>query len=277
MKVNRSKQVRKYLRFFKMVYGIDTRQYHVLLDGNFIFGALKLKVDIIERLTKLLQVHEVKTYVLKSVVSELKLVGAKAQSALDFTARTCEVIDDDHVYGCNANDKTIALMKTQHQDWLVAPTARKRRYMVASQDKDLRAILGHVPGIPLLYLNKVTMVLEPPSSVSKDFNLQIEASKASLRPAEVEIVAALKKRKRRAVENIIDGAAPEKDATGGDAGGGGNAADEDDNEDDEDAATARPAERKKHKAFAANPLASRAASSDSFKQKKLKKEKYKRR
>lgn len=39
--------------------------------------------------------------------------------------------------------------------------------MVATQDKDLRLFLASIPGIPLIYLNKVTVVLEPPSQASK--------------------------------------------------------------------------------------------------------------
>lgn len=275
MKVNRSKQVRKVLRFFKMVYGIDdSRGYHVLLDGNFIFGALKFKVDIMERLCKLLQVFEVKVYVLKSVVAELSQVGAKAQSALDFARRVCEMVDDDHLRGDNATDKTVTLMRQQHQDWLASPAARKRRYLVATQDKDLRAILGHVPGIPLIYLNKVTMVLEPPSSVSKDFNLQIEASKTALRPAEADLVENIsKKRKRRATPDavtIVDGSTPLAASE--------NNNDDDESDDDDDASEpdAAPVERKKHKAKAANPLSAMPASSDSGKQKKKKKDLYKR-
>lgn len=263
MRVNRAKAVRKHLQFFKIVYGYDKTVYHIVLDGNFIFAAIKFKIDIKERLGKLLQGSDCKIYVLKSVIEELITVGAKAKQALDFAKTYCESIDDSQFRGENANDKTISMMKKQHEEWLAAPTQRKRKYMVATQDKDLRSILGHVPGIPLIYLNKVTLVLEPPSAISKDFNEQIEAGKVALKPAEAQIVEGLKKRKRVAT-TIIDGAIVE--AVGDDAS----------ESDDEEAVEEKPAERKKHKAFAANPLASLAPSKDSLRQQKLKKNKYKR-
>jgi rRNA-processing protein FCF1 len=52
---------------------------------------------------------------------------------------------------------------------------KSRRYLVASQDKDLRNSLGYVPGVPLIYLNKVTLVLEPPSQTSKEFNKEVRS------------------------------------------------------------------------------------------------------
>lgn len=51
---------------------------------------------------------------------------------------------------------------------------KAKKYFVVSQDNDLRAILASKPGIPLLYLNQVTLVLEPPSQQSQEFNKQVK-------------------------------------------------------------------------------------------------------
>lgn len=69
------------------------------MDGNFIFNAIKFKLDIRDRLEKLLQGGAVKLYVLTSVLKELELVGTKAKSAKDFATVYCELIDDDSVKG----------------------------------------------------------------------------------------------------------------------------------------------------------------------------------
>ena len=53
-----------------------------LLDGNFIFHAIKFKVDIRLRVEKLLQEPGVKLYVLRSVIAELEAVGSNAASSL---------------------------------------------------------------------------------------------------------------------------------------------------------------------------------------------------
>ena len=49
----------------------------------------------------------------------------------------------------------------------------RRNYFVATQDKDLRLAIGRIPGVPLIYLNKVSLVLEPPSVVSRNFGEKV--------------------------------------------------------------------------------------------------------
>ena len=51
----------------------------------------------------------------------------------------------------------------------------RKHYFVVTQDTELRATLGARPGIPLLYLNKVTLVLEPPSGQSQEHNKEVNS------------------------------------------------------------------------------------------------------
>ena len=44
MRVTRGKFIRKYLKFYEIVYGLNA-PYDVLLDGNFIYHAMKYKID----------------------------------------------------------------------------------------------------------------------------------------------------------------------------------------------------------------------------------------
>ena len=270
MRVNRAKAVRKALQFFQIVFGLDKAVYHVILDGNFIYAGIKYKVDMLDRLRTLLQGAEVKIYVLQSVLEELKQAGAKTKAALEYAKSCCDVIDDSAFGGGEVNDRVLSMMSQQHEEWKTAPGKRRRKYLVATQDKGLRGALARIPGIPLIYLNKVILVLEPPSSASREFNLKTEADKVALRPgsAEAALMDNLKKRKGGlGVSSIIDGsaAAPVDNGNSDDGGGGGG-----------DGGVAKPAERKKHKALAANPLASMAPSHESHKQNKLRKDKFRR-
>lgn len=52
--------------------------------------------------------------------------------------------------------------------------SKERKYIVATLDPDLRSALNSLPGIPLLYLNKVIVVMEPPSQKSKEYNNQVD-------------------------------------------------------------------------------------------------------
>jgi len=274
--------VRKYLRFYKLVYGLDGARggYALIIDGNFIFACLKVKIDIKERMMKLLQGADVRLFVTKSILSELQAIGAKGQAAYEYAKRSCELINDDHLAGETASQKLIKFLQQQHRDWLAAPTSGSsngnrgsvRRYLVASQDKELRVSLGSIPGVPLIYLNMVAIVLEPPSNASKEFNKEIEAHKVSLSSSELSVVqrASKQKTKKRKAPGADDDEDDDKEKE--------EEEDEDEQEDEpEQAAVVGGGERKKHKAKAPNPLAALAPKQDSSRQKRLKNDKFKRR
>jgi hypothetical protein len=63
----------------------------------------------------------------------------------------------------------------QSKDIQATPSLKlkTKSYFVASQDKDLRMRVGSVPGTPIIYLNKVTLILEPPSQDSRDFSKEV--------------------------------------------------------------------------------------------------------
>lgn len=80
------------------------------MDGNFIYNAVKYKMDVRDRLEKLLQGGEVKLFVLRSAVKELESVGAKAKGAKDFATAYCEIIDDSVISGETPSDRIIAFV-----------------------------------------------------------------------------------------------------------------------------------------------------------------------
>jgi hypothetical protein len=50
----------------------------------------------------------------------------------------------------------------------------KNRYFIASQDTTLREhIRNEIPGVPTIYFNRITMVLETPSTASKNFQATV--------------------------------------------------------------------------------------------------------
>ena len=257
MKVNRSKFVRKYLRFYRLVFAIEA-PFKVLLDGNFIFAAFKYKVDIIARLATLLQQDKVEVFVLRSAVQELNGVGEKAADAYQFAVKMCSVLEDmpkgdtggkgvkggkGGKGGATKGDGnpiakgTYAYLRGCKHD----PEGVK--YFVATQDSSLRTGLGNLGGIPLVYLNKVTMVMEAPSDASRQSSASTESTKTVPTEREAELLAEIKKK---------------EEATVGEAG---EAADK---------------ERRKRKATCANPLASKLADAESVKTKKKKTDQLKR-
>jgi len=245
----RSKFVRKYLRFFRLVYGIEP-PYHVLLDGNFIFGALKYKVDIRARLSKLLQENDDKIhlYVLRSSLDEFGTVGITAQPSLKYAKSQCEIIEDTEETGVGM----VKYFKNMHR---VAKNTGKtggddviRRFVVASQDKVVRQRLGGLAGVPLIYLNKVTMVMEAPTQTSREEQPVTSGGGSLLSKEEEEVLRVISAKKAK---EAADQAKAEAEAAGDD--------------------------RKKRKATAPNPLSAKQASQESQTTKKKKDSMHKRR
>jgi len=287
MRINRGKAIRKYLRFYRIVYGLES-PYNAILDGNFIYYALKYKVDIQDRLKVQLQVQggeRVRLFITKSSLAELRAVPeGKTANAIAFATRFCEVLDDDE---CGAEkDNTAAARLTEflwraHRSWTRGPPssgdATKGKgsaagtqavpahgFSVATQDQGLRRALAAIPGVPLFYLNNVAFVMEPPSAASKTFNAALESSKVSaVSDSETALLASMKRKRKRdgedsgGGENVVGGPSAEEAAAA--------------------AAAANPqkVQRIKHRAKEANPMASRRPTQGSNNQKKAKAGKFK--
>ena len=71
---------------------------------------MKVKLDIQERLDKLLQGETIKIYVLKSVLAELAAAGSKVDTALEFAKSFCDVIDDSMFEGDTPCEKLKAML-----------------------------------------------------------------------------------------------------------------------------------------------------------------------
>jgi len=276
MRINRGKAIRKYLRFYRIVYGLES-PYNIILDGNFIYYALKYKVDIQDRLKVQLQVtggETVRMFITKSSLAELRAVPeGKTANAIAFATRFCAVLDDD---ACGTEkDPTAAARLTEflwraHREWIRGPQSSPKKgtaaqstpthgFGVATQDQGLRRALAAIPGVPLFYLNNVAFVMESPSDASKTFNAALEGSKASaVTDSETALLESMKRKRKR------DGEEDGENIVG---------------------SSSRPAEepappplkqqRVKHRAKEANPLASKAPTARSHKQKKAKAIKFK--
>jgi U3 small nucleolar RNA-associated protein 23 len=53
----------------------------------------------------------------------------------------------------------------------------KHRYVVASQDKAVRAHMRQIPGVPMIYINRSVMIMEPMAEASEDVRTKEERSK----------------------------------------------------------------------------------------------------
>jgi U3 small nucleolar RNA-associated protein 23 len=158
------------------------------LDGNFIIAALKHKFDVKHRLEALLQ-DDVKLYVHRSTLEGLRSMGDIASDATLFAQTCCELISEVPL----TNDPRLPVVQ------FLDNTIRegRRRYFVASQDDDLRDEVKRIPGCPTIYFNKVTLVLESPSSATQNFSAEVERRKLDVpRQEEEQLGSMMGKRPR---------------------------------------------------------------------------------
>jgi U3 small nucleolar RNA-associated protein 23 len=82
-------------------------------------------------------------------------------------------------------------------------TTNENRFCVATNDKKLRIHLRTVPAVPLVYINKSVVILEPPSLTTRAAVTKLEIQKTAPLAFEVsakakpEAVVEIKKRKRK--------------------------------------------------------------------------------
>lgn len=208
MRLLRHKRNRKTLEFFRLSFGARP-PYKVLVDGNFVAQAAAMQQEgSFERLVQQLFGGETAfLHVTECVLAELAALGAPAVRALA-AARTLSVIRCRHKHG-HAVDSDPAACITA-----LVGAANALHYVVATQDKALRAAMRAVPGTPVLLYSKNVLVLEPPSAQSRGARGSAEAAKAGVSAEEAAAVRAAKRALREQAA-----AAAAAAATGGGGGG----------------------------------------------------------
>ena len=125
-------------------------------------------------MVKLLQCNQVRLHILQSALNALgsrKLANAEAYH---FAQSRCKVIDDSNLSAESLSLRLVAYQRKIHEEATSSLSKSKvMRCLVATQDGDVRTELRKIPGVPILYANKVTLVLETPSETSKTFNHKV--------------------------------------------------------------------------------------------------------
>ena len=200
-RLKRQKQTRKILDFYRMQFQIQ-RPFKVLLDGNFIHHCVKNNINIRDRLSTLLSDPKVEPLVPNQVIDELTSIGAPCAEALAMASTFKQAPvhggsssgrkrkrrgGDDGMQGEPSKDVD------DEADNKIAPSTailhllgrnNRHRYMVATQDVDLRKMTHGIPGVPAMYLNIGVSVLEPPSRSSRERQAVTEQKKLAPRKDE---------------------------------------------------------------------------------------------
>ncbi|KAF1951946.1 hypothetical protein CC80DRAFT_495816 [Byssothecium circinans] len=174
MKLKRAKSYRKLLHQYQIQFGFR-EPYQVLLDSAILEDAHRLKIDLVPRLRSVLQ-GQIKPMITQCTIRHLYNATPK-NNALIEQAKTYER------RRCNHHQLEHPLSDLECLKEVVdgkGNGTNKHRYIVASQDLKVRKFMRGVAGVPLIYISKSVMLLEPMGTNSEEQRDREEKTKFRL-------------------------------------------------------------------------------------------------
>ncbi|KPM38067.1 hypothetical protein AK830_g8469 [Neonectria ditissima] len=210
MRGKRSKQYRKLMEQFSMTFGFR-EPYQILVDAEMVRDSCRFKMELAPALER--TVHGKA----KPMITQCEIRKLYAQNKEPGAHEAIEVAKTLERRRCGHHpDQYPEPLSTQEcLQSVVDPkgtSQNKHRYVVASQSQEVRRMLRGIKGVPLIYIKRSVMILEPMADESVQVRAREERSKFR-----AELRGSLGKRKRE--DDDEDDEKDEKDnskAAGGD-------------------------------------------------------------
>jgi U3 small nucleolar RNA-associated protein 23 len=199
MRQKRAKQYRKQMLVYQHTFKFR-EPYQVIVDDEIVLGCSKASFDLGKGLERTLQA-EVKPMITQCCIQ--KLYETRDQRAIDmaksFERRRCNHPPKDPIppHECI---KSIVNISGEN----------KHRYVVASDNDKLRYSLRKLPGVPLVYMNRSVMVMEPLSVASAKVSKNMEKSKLTQGLNNVKSGVVLEKKEEIEEEEGVEKKEPKK-------------------------------------------------------------------
>ncbi|OAQ97649.1 hypothetical protein LLEC1_05613 [Akanthomyces lecanii] len=207
MRGKRSKQYRKLMEQYCMTFGFR-EDYQVLVDAEMVEDACRFKMDLTAGLER--TVHgKVKPMITQCEIRKLYEkknepgIRDAIELAKNYERRRCGHHPDQYPKPLSTLECLSSVVDPKQTG------QNKHRYVVASQSQEVRRALRGVRAVPLIYIKRSVMILEPMADDSAEVRLREE--KAKFR-------AELKKRTPSAKRKREEGSEDDDDD---DEGGGG--------------------------------------------------------
>ncbi|PBP28246.1 hypothetical protein BUE80_DR000758 [Diplocarpon rosae] len=166
MRGRRSKQYRKLMQQYGLSYGFR-EPYQVLLDADIIKDADRFKMDLVGGLERTLH-GEVKPMITQCSMRHLYAsvsepgVSYLIDKAKTYERRRCGHHPEDFPEPLSTHECLVSVVDPK------GSKTNRNRYVVASQDVEVRREMRNVLGVPLVYINRSVMIMEPMAESSTD-------------------------------------------------------------------------------------------------------------
>lgn len=164
MRQKRAKSYKKQMNVYHYTFKFR-EPYQIIIDDEIVTTCQKSSYDINKGLTRTIQAQN-KPMITQCCIQAL--YNAKNQDAINL-AKTFERRKCNHREAIAPADCIQSIVDINGEN--------RHRYVVATQDLDLRRKLRQVPGVPLVYMNRSVMVMEPLSDASTKFSEEWENKK----------------------------------------------------------------------------------------------------
>lgn len=229
MRQKRAKAYKKQMATYERNFGFRA-PYQILYTADFLEAAKSFHLDPIHGINKTVNRDTTKSMITQCCIKSL--YDAKSNDSIRLA-------------------KTMERRRCGHVDVPETPTAcvlscvgtrNKNRYIVATQDVELRRQLRDVPGVPLIYINRSIIILEPPGPATISVQRTREAAKLGVSESEAVVLGKRKRGTRQGIVEQPGGAINERANRDGDAeisGDDGTGSNEDDGDGEDETGRTR--------------------------------------
>jgi U3 small nucleolar RNA-associated protein 23 len=161
MRGKRSKQYRKLMHAYALTFGFRA-PYQVMLSATIIRDAARFKMQLGHMLSNTLH-GEIKPMITQCCIRHLYKAVPEPGQERDKEA-WIEVAKQAERRRCGHHELEEPLSELECISSVLDPKGsgtNKHRYVVATQDREVRAKMREVAGVPLVYINRSVMVMEP--------------------------------------------------------------------------------------------------------------------
>ena len=204
MRAKRSKQYRKLMHHYSLSFAFR-EPYQVLLDADVIKAASRFKMRLGSLLESTLH-GQIKPMITQCCIRHLYNAPATTEAEKKEKDAWIEVAKAAERRRCDHQELEEPLSVEECLESVVDPKGsgtNRHRYVVASQDGEVRAKMRTIAGVPLVYINRSVMILEPMAGRTEEVREREERGK---------VRAGL--RGRREAANAISGAKRKRDHDG---------------------------------------------------------------
>ncbi|KAG9238376.1 putative rRNA-processing protein utp23 [Amylocarpus encephaloides] len=166
MRGKRSKQYRKLMQQYGLSFGFR-EPYQVLIDSDIIRDADRFKMDLVGGLERTLH-GQVKPMITQCSMRHLYAASSETgvsyliDKAKTYERRRCGHRPEDYPEPLSSQDCLSSVVDPKDNK------TNKNCYVVASQELEVRKQMRRIMGVPLVYINRSVMIMEPMAGATSD-------------------------------------------------------------------------------------------------------------